>query len=116
MASLSIVIALYPGVTHLDFTAPHQVLSRTPDAEVIVASLGGRDMVADGLAFTGLADLAAIPACDVLLVPGGFGCTEAMLDEAFMAEIRRLGGQARYLTSVCTGSSAKARVEVMLRT
>jgi len=104
MASLSIVIALYPGVTHLDFTAPHQVLSRTPDAEVIVASLGGRDMVADGLAFTGLADLAAIPACDVLLVPGGFGCTEAMLDEAFMAEIRRLGGQARYLTSVCTGS------------
>ena len=27
-----------------------------------------------------------------------------MLDEAFMAEIRRLGGGAKYLTSVCTGS------------
>jgi cyclohexyl-isocyanide hydratase len=30
--------------------------------------------------------------------------TEAALDAAFLAEIRRLGGQARYLTSVCTGS------------
>ena len=32
MSRLQIVIALYPGVTHLDFTGPHQVLVRTPDA------------------------------------------------------------------------------------
>lgn len=104
MSRTQIVIALYPGVTHLDFTGPHQVLVRTPNADVVVASLGGRDIEAEGLVFTGLADLAKIARCDVLLVPGGFGCTEAMLDEAFMAEIRRLGGQAKYLTSVCTGS------------
>ena len=101
---LEIVIALYPGVTHLDFTGPHQVLSRTPGARVHVASLGGRDIAAEGLTFTDLADLAAIPRCDVLLVPGGVTATEAMLDAAFMAEIRRLGAGARYLTSVCTGS------------
>jgi putative intracellular protease/amidase len=40
----------------------------------------------------------------VLCVPGGSGTTEAMIDEAFMAEIRRLASGARYLTSVCTGS------------
>jgi transcriptional regulator GlxA family with amidase domain len=40
----------------------------------------------------------------VLLVPGGAGCTAAMLDAAFMAQIRRLGATARYVTSVCTGS------------
>jgi transcriptional regulator GlxA family with amidase domain len=51
-----------------------------------------------------LADLATIERCDVLLVPGGFGCAEAMLDEAFMAQVRRLGASARYVTSVCTGS------------
>src|SRR5690348_2511969 len=104
MPKTTIVIALYPDVTHLDFTGPHQVLVRTPDAEVIVASMGGRDIAAEGLVFAGLADLSAIPRCDVLLVPGGFGTTAAMLDEAFMAQIRRLGAGATYITSVCTGS------------
>jgi putative intracellular protease/amidase len=104
MSRLQIVIALYPGVTHLDFTGPHQVLVRTPQADVVVASLGGRDIEAEGLRFAGLADLAKVARCDVLLVPGGFGTADAMLDEAFMAQIRRLGAGAKYLTSVCTGS------------
>ena len=101
---MRIVFPLYPGVTHLDFTAPHQVLVRTPGAEVIVASMHGADIRAEGLVFTGLADLAKAPSCDVLCVPGGLGATDAMLDAGFMAEIRRLGAGARYLTSVCTGS------------
>ena len=99
-----IVFPIYPGVTHLDFTGPHQVLSRAPGVEVTVASLGGRDMASDGLTFTGLADLAKVERCDLICVPGGLGATDAMLDEAFMREIRRLGGGARYVTSVCTGS------------
>ncbi len=103
-AKLQIVIPLFPDVTHLDFTGPHQVLSRAPGAEVIVASMGGRDIAAEGLMFTGLKDLARVERCDLLCVPGGFGATDAMLDEAFMREVRRLGAQSRYLTSVCTGS------------
>ncbi|WP_309092298.1 DJ-1/PfpI family protein [Phenylobacterium sp.] len=104
MSKLIIVIALYPGVTHLDFTGPHQVLARTPDAEIVVGSVAGQDIEAEGLTFTKLADLTAVERCDVLLVPGGFGCNDAMLDEAFMREIRRLGAGAKYVTSVCTGS------------
>ena len=104
MSRLQIVIALYPGVTHLDFTGPHQVLVRTPNADLIVASMGGQDIDAEGLTFTKLADLAKLERCDVLIIPGGFGTAEAMLDEAFMAEIRRLGSGAKYQTSVCTGS------------
>ena len=103
-ARQQIVIALFPDVTHLDFTGPHQVLSRAPAAEVIVASMDGADVACEGLVFTGLADLARIDHCDVLLVPGGVGVTEAMLSEPFMREIRRLGAGARCLTSVCTGS------------
>ena len=99
-----IVFAIYPGVTHLDFTGPHQVLSRAPNARVTVASLGGRDVEAEGLRFAGLADLAALERCDLLCVPGGPGTAEAMLDEAFVREVRRLGAGARYVTSVCTGS------------
>lgn len=104
MPKHTIVIALYPGVTHLDFTGPHQVLVRTPDSQVITASIGGQDIAAEGLVFAQLADLATIPQCDVLLVPGGLGTTAAMLDPAFMTEIRRLGVGATYVTSVCTGS------------
>ena len=104
MTGPTIVFALYPGVTHLDFTGPHQVLARTPGAKVLVASLGGQDIEAEGLTFTNLADLASVDRCDVICVPGGFGTTEAIANDAFMAEIRRLGGGARYVTSVCTGS------------
>lgn len=99
-----IVMALYPGVTHLDFTGPHQVLCRLPGAKVTVASLAGQDIEADGLTFGRLADLAKVERADVLLIPGGLGTTAAMLDEAFMSQIRRLAAGARYLTSVCTGS------------
>ncbi|MDP1599575.1 DJ-1/PfpI family protein [Phenylobacterium sp.] len=104
MSQFQIVIPIYPDVTHLDFTGPHQVLARLPDTTVTVASMGGRDIQADGLTFANLADLSKVEHCDMLCVPGGFGTTDAMLDEAFMSEIRRLGGGAKYLTSVCTGS------------
>ncbi|MBS0362511.1 MAG: DJ-1/PfpI family protein [Proteobacteria bacterium] len=103
-AVFDIVIPLYPDVTHLDFTGPHQVLSRLPGGRVTVASMGGADIAAEGLVFADLADLTAVERCDLLMVPGGFGATSALLDEAFMAEIRRLGAGAKYLTSVCTGS------------
>lgn len=104
MSEFRIVFPLYPGVTHLDFTGPHQVFSALPGATTIVASAGGRDVEADGLTFSRLADLSKIEACEMICVPGGLGTTEAMLDEAFMAEVRRLASGARYVTSVCTGS------------
>jgi transcriptional regulator GlxA family with amidase domain len=66
--------------------------------------MGAQDIAGEGLVFTSLADLAKLQRCDVLLVPGGGGATDAMLDEAFMREIRRLGAGATHLTSVCTGS------------
>lgn len=104
MASFQVLFPLYPGVTQLDFTGPHQVLSRLPGARVTVASLGGQDIEADGLVFSRLADLTTIERADLICVPGGLGATDAMLDEDFIGEIRRLAADARYVTSVCTGS------------
>ena len=103
-APLSIVFALFPGVTHLDFTGPHQILCRLPGAKVTVASLEGGEIEADGLIFAHLPRLTDVEACDVLVVPGGFGTTQAMANPAFLDEIRRLAAGARYVTSVCTGS------------
>jgi cyclohexyl-isocyanide hydratase len=44
MSKFTIVIPLYPDVTQLDFTGPHQVLGRAPETEIVVASMGGVDM------------------------------------------------------------------------
>jgi cyclohexyl-isocyanide hydratase len=103
-----IVFALFPGVTQLDFTGPHQVFSSLPGASVMLASTeGGSIESTGGMVFAGLRRLADIPACDVVCVPGGSGVTDnAIRDAAFLGELRRLAETARYVTSVCTGSLA----------
>ncbi|MEQ1782178.1 MAG: DJ-1/PfpI family protein [Hyphomonadaceae bacterium] len=98
------VFAIWPGMTHLDFTGPHQVLSRLPGSETIVASPAGGAVEADGLTFGGTTRIADIRSCDLICVPGGVGATKIAQDAAFTSEIRRLALGARYITSVCTGS------------
>jgi transcriptional regulator GlxA family with amidase domain len=101
----TILFALFPGVTQLDFTGPHQVFSRLPNTKVLMASRTGGDITADGITFTGLAKLADIPNCSVLCVPGGMGATDnAIADEEFLRQMRRLAAGAWWVTSVCTGS------------
>lgn len=101
------VFAIFPGVTQLDFTGPHQVFSGLPRAEVIVASVAGGTLETPGLAFAGLRRLADIAECDVICVPGGRGVTDnAIHDREFLGELRRLAATARYVTSVCTGALA----------
>jgi cyclohexyl-isocyanide hydratase len=100
-----IVFILYPRLTQLDFTGPYEVLSRLPGTEVIVASKEGGELASEtGLHFSRLTRLADIPSADLICIPGGPGQTEAMMDGAFMAEVKRLGAGARYITAVCTGS------------
>lgn len=102
---LAIVFAIYPDVTQLDFTGPHQVLSRAPGAKTIVASAQGGPVKADdGLVFADTVALANIPSCDIICTPGGPGFATAVEDAEYMANIRRLAAGARYVTSVCVGS------------
>ncbi len=101
----TIVFAIYDGMTHLDFTGPHQVLARTPNAKVIVASLnGGTVRAEDNLGFAGTAKLSDIETCDLICVPGGSNALELANNDDFIAHIKRLGATAKYITSVCTGS------------
>jgi transcriptional regulator GlxA family with amidase domain len=104
-APFRIVFILYPRLTQLDFTGPYEVLARMPGVDAIIASKDGGTLATEmGLTLTGLRALADIKGCDMIMVPGGPGQTEAMLDPAFMAQVKRLGEGARYVTSVCTGS------------
>ena len=52
-------------MTQLDFTAPHTVFSRIPDAETFVASEPGGPIESEGgLVFAGTRRLADIDRCD----------------------------------------------------
>ena len=102
-----IVFPLFPGVTQLDFTGPHQVFCRLPNTTVVLASVTGGVLGTEGLMFAGLMRLSDIARSDVVCVPGGAGVTDnAIGDETFIRELRRLAGGARYITSVCRGSLA----------
>jgi cyclohexyl-isocyanide hydratase len=100
-----IVFALYPRITQLDFTGPFEVFARMPNARCVLASVDGGELEADrGLKFSGVQRLDSVDRCTLLCVPGGFGTVAALEDEAYLAALRRLGRQAQYVTSVCTGS------------
>jgi putative intracellular protease/amidase len=101
---LIVVLAVYPGVTQLDFTGPYEVFHRLRGAKVITASgAGGLVEAEGGLTFV-TGRLSDVGSCDVICVPGGAGQTAAMADPAYMTEVRRLAKSARYVTSVCSGS------------
>ncbi|MBV8215043.1 MAG: DJ-1/PfpI family protein [Verrucomicrobia bacterium] len=103
-APLVIIFPIYSGVTQLDFTAPYQFFSRLPGVKPVVASVDGEPITADGLTFADLIPLEEVDRCDVLCVPGGFGCTDAIQDPRYLTAIQTLAESARYVTSVCTGS------------
>jgi cyclohexyl-isocyanide hydratase len=100
------VFALFPGVTQLDFTGPHEVFSSLPGATLILASTeGGTIEATGGVCFSRLRRLSEVPSCDVVCVPGGVGATDSAIhDDVFLAELRRLAPTARFVTSVCTGA------------
>lgn len=101
----AVLFVLYPNVTQLDFAGPAQVLCRMPGASVTYASPAGGDVMTDcGFAVADTARLSAVPRCDLLCVPGGAGSEALCGDAEALAEIARLAGTARYVTSVCTGS------------
>ncbi len=101
----SVVFALYPRLTQLDFTAPFEIFARLPRAKCVLASVEGGTIQGDGgITFSGVARLTDVARCELLCVPGGFGTVAALESEAFLTELKRLAAQAEYVTSVCTGS------------
>ena len=99
-APLHIVFALFPRITLIDFSGPHEVLWRLPGARLTLASAAGGPVPADGGLVFDTVKLADVAQCDVLLVPGGMGVVPALEDPVFVDALRRLGGPARYVVSL----------------
>jgi cyclohexyl-isocyanide hydratase len=102
---MHVVFLAYPNVTQLDFTGPAQVLSRLPEAHVDLV-WKTRDPVPTDAGFSVLptATLAEIDKADIICVPGGIGCADIMEDPEVIAWLARIGAEAKWVTSVCTGS------------
>lgn len=98
-------LLLFPNLTQLDLTGPYEVLPRAPDAEVLLVAKSREPVRAQwGMRITPDIDFESCPPLDVLLVPGGFGVDDAMIDEATIAFVRSAAREARYIVSVCTGA------------
>ena len=104
-APLHIAFLLFPQVTQLDLTGPAQVLSRLGNVTLDLVWKDRAPVTTDaGFAIQPTATFADVPRADILCVPGGMGVTEVIADDAAMAWVRVVGGEARWVTSVCTGS------------
>ncbi len=100
-----IAFLLFPDLTQLDLTGPAQVLARVPGAAVEYVAADLDPVPSDcGLALVPTATFATARTPDVLVVPGGDGSFDAMLDPDVVAFVRRTAERATWVTSVCTGA------------
>ena len=103
---MRVAIALFPRNTALDSIGPYEVLQRVPSIDVVfVGHQRGEVRTDNGM--LGLicdATFGEVTEPDVLLVPGGVGTRELMIDETVLDWVRAAHRHTRFTTSVCTGS------------
>ena len=117
MADFNVGFVIFPGITQLDFTGPFEVLSRLgtppsisapskfPLSKVNVIAKTMLPVVSDrGLGIMPTCTFENCPPLDLICVPGGAGVVEALADVETVDFIRRQGGRAEYVTSVCMGA------------
>ena len=117
MADFNVGFVIFPGITQLDFTGPFEVLSRLstppsltapskyPQAKTHVIAKNMTPVVSDrGLGILPTCTFESCPPLNLICVPGGGGVAAALVDAETIDFIRRQGGHAEYLTSVCMGA------------
>jgi cyclohexyl-isocyanide hydratase len=96
---------LFPRLTQLDLTGPHEVFSQMPDTRVhLVAQSLEKVVSAYGLPFMPDTSFDDCPPLDVLFVPGGPGIAEAIESRHTLDFLRQRASAAKFVTSVCTGA------------
>ncbi len=103
--TLHIGFLVFPGVQQLDLTGPHDVFASAPDTTVhLVWKTLAPVRASSGLVLTPSVTFDECPPLDVLCIPGGSGVGELMEDDVTLDFVKRRAAEARFVTSVCTGS------------
>src|ERR1700716_723503 len=102
---LQIGLLVFPKVTQLDFTGPLQVFAGLPGAKIHLIWKRIEPVASDSvLTLTPTVTYADCPQLDVICVPGGAGTDDLVNDEETLDFLRAQARNAKYITSVCTGS------------
>ena len=105
MDRMQIAMLLFPKLTQLDLTGPHEVLARVPGARVaLVAALPVPVTSETGLVITPTATFEDITTADVVFVPGGYGQIAAIDDGVTLPWLAAIAKTAQLVTSACTGA------------
>lgn len=103
--TLNIGLLLFPRVQQLDMTGPYDVFAQLADARVqLVAKTREPVKSSAGMILTPDTTFDDCTPLDVICIPGGAGVGDLMEDEATLAFLQSKAANARYVTSVCTGS------------
>jgi cyclohexyl-isocyanide hydratase len=102
---LQIGLLLFPKLTQLDLTGPLQVFSSLPGAEVHLVWKRIEPVPSNSvLTLMSTVTFADCPQLDVICVPGGSGIDDLVNDQETLDFLRAQAADAKYVTSVCTGS------------
>jgi cyclohexyl-isocyanide hydratase len=98
-------MVLFPNLTQLDLTGPHEVFGRLPGTKVLLIAESIEPVKSDsGLWLTPNTTFENSPQADLLFVPGGRGIFDAMQNKKLISFLQEQAVNAKYITSVCTGS------------
>jgi len=98
-------MVIFPNLTQLDLTGPYEVFGRLPDTKVLLIAESLEPVKSDnGLLLIPDATFETAPPADVLFVPGGRGIFDAMQSKTLISFLQTQAKNAKYITSVCTGS------------
>ena len=102
---MKVNIILFNALTQLDLTGPFEVLARVPAVQVELVGKSLEPVRSDrGLTLVPTTTIANAPPCDLLVVPGGPGPDDAILDAEWVSFTRRQAKSAKYIFGICTGS------------
>lgn len=112
---MELAILLFDDITALDAIGPYEVLHRVPGMNVhfVAAEPGPKRSAQGALALVADRPLDAVPAPDIVLVPGGVGELAVRDDARVTAWLRAAHAQTRFTTSVCTGSLVLAAAGIL---
>ena len=98
-------IIIVPDMVQLDVTGPYEVLARTPGWTVDLVAATLEPVRTDrGLTLLPTTNRASAKQSNILVIPGGGGIDNAMLDAEWVDFVRKECAHSDYVVGVCTGS------------
>ena len=101
----NIGLVIFPKMTQLDITGPHQVFALMPNSRIHFLWKTLEPVTSDkGLTILPTTTFDNCPTLEVICVPGGPGQIDMMQDAQVLEFLHKQGQTAKFVTSVCTGS------------